>query len=136
MFLIKSLLFQRPNMRGRRRRVLLHGNRAGVHQSPPNPVPPRHGQTIPRGPRLSEAAGGQHAPEPADGPHPHPPISPQDPQAVAATPQPQNASIPTQNPGGEQEVPQGVRHGTPRAVVHPVQMEEGLLAVRRLIRGS
>lgn len=31
-------------------------------------------------------------------------------------------------------MPQSVRHGKQRPVVHPVQMEEGLLQIRRLIQ--
>lgn len=34
--------------------------------------------------------------------------------------------------GRGQEVPQGVRHGAPRAVVHPVQVEKGVHPLQRL----
>jgi len=37
-----------------------------------------------------------------------------------------------QRKGRHQEMPQGVRDGAPRAMVHPVQVEEGLHPFRRL----
>ena len=46
---------------------------------------------------------------------------------------PQN-HVPQEAAKRGQEMPQSVRHGKQRPVVHPVQMEEGLLQIRRLIQ--
>ncbi|KAK2529148.1 hypothetical protein Q9966_009467 [Columba livia] len=61
---------------------------------------------------------------------PRPPVPP----ATAAPPPPQTALHAQEAAGGGQEVPQGVRHGEPGAVVHGVPLEEGLSALPRLRR--
>ncbi|XP_064213018.1 uncharacterized protein Glut4EF isoform X2 [Tribolium castaneum] len=122
-----------PRRAARRGGVLLHGGGAGAHQPAADAVPPRHGAAPARGPRLPAADRGL-LPADAAGVG-APAVAPQAAEAVvAAPPQPQDAGVAAPRPGREQEVPQGLRHGPPGAVVHAVQVEEGLLQVRGLIQ--
>ena len=60
-------------------------------------------------------------------------ITKQAPQAVHLSARVQTADQPDQTcPRRDEKVPKGVRHGAPRNVVHPVQVEKGLQPVRRL----
>lgn len=125
--------FQGSRSAARRGGVLLHGGGAGPDQPAADAVAPGHGAAAARGPRLPAAAGGL-LPADAAGVGARTPVAAQAAQAVvAAAAQPQDAGVAASGPRREQEVPQGLRHGPPRALVHPVQVEEGVLQVRGLI---
>lgn len=113
--------------------VLLYRDRAEPDESASDVVPPRHGAAAPRGPRLPAAACGQHPTDAVLRSDADPPVSSQAIEALAEAAQPQDAGVTEAGPWGEQEVPQSLRHGAQGAVVHTVQVEKGVLQVRRLI---
>ena len=105
----------------RRGGVLLHRNRNGTpRHAAAHAVPSRPDSSPARGPRVPASAGEQLQAADQVGAHQHPPVSVQGVEALAEAPQPQDAGVAEEAPRREQEVPEDVRHGAQRTVVHAV----------------